>query len=567
VTSKAFEIRDLAIIGDRCSSAVVARDGTILWYCPTRFNRPSLFAALLDAHGGAWSVELPGGVPSARRYLDESGILETCLRASDGELIITDWMPISCNAPRGLICRQFSAAPADTRITLEPRPDYARRKATLTLEGEALVIDGTYHLYASHSLTIEADTAVFTLPKGEAGWAVLSDMALAVPTRADLEQWLAATCDHWRTVAGHTWYSGPYQREIAASLRAIRLMTHEETGGIIAAATTSLPEVVGGSSNWDYRYVWLRDAGMIVSALTRLESDLTEGERYLDFICSLRGSSRAYPMAVFTTLDGKPAPRQEILNLAGYLGSRPVRIGNNARDQIQLDAFGNVLLTAKLIYQRTDERPHWDTVEQIAEFLVAHWHEPDHGLWEETTKYQYTSSKAIAACALDSVAAFSATRPRLSAGRQPPGKSVPLYRTIASPRQALTRFLPVARRWMSLRRCSRSGHTPRPTHRRWLQPWPCLNATGHGTACSIGGALNAPTPAKRARSLPARSGSPSIGLCAANWTAPGVFSRRGWPTPTIWGCLPRKLTRAVAGCSAISRRRSCMLPSSVPLLT
>ena len=400
-------IRDLAIIGDRRTAAVVARDGSILWYCPERFDRPSLLAGLLDPAAGAWTVQLPEATPGPRRYLGDSGVLETRLCTPAGDLVITDFMPVGRGAPNGLVCRRFSRPPEDAHVVLEPRPDYARREPSPVHAGGVVLIDGSLHLYSSHPLSIDGRAISFNLPKGEEGWAVLSDEALGAPTSADLNQWLSNTLDHWRAATENASYSGPYEREVADSVRAIRLMCHDETGGIIAAATTSLPEVPGGSSNWDYRYVWLRDAGMIVSALTRLGGDVIEARRYLDFICAARGSSSKYPLAVFTNLDGRTAPAEEILDFTGYLGSRPVRIGNNARDQLQLDAFANVLLAAKLIYQHSDERPHWDAVEEIADFLVEHWREPDFGIWEEKSKLQYTSNKVVVACALDSVAEFS----------------------------------------------------------------------------------------------------------------------------------------------------------------
>jgi GH15 family glucan-1,4-alpha-glucosidase len=409
VVSTDVAIRDLAVIGDQRTAAVLARDGTILWYCPGRFDHPTLFAGLLDPNGGAWRIDLPGITPVRRRYLSESGVLETVLRVGLDEWSVTDWMPMGRDSPTGLICRLFSAAPRDARISLEPRPDYARADPDLVQFDSSVRIDGSRHfLYASHQMFVEGDKAVFTLPTGETGWAVLSDAALEVkPERLDLERWLELTLAHWRELAARTDYEGPYEREVAASLRAIRLLRHDASGGIVAAATSSLPEVSGGSKNWDYRYVWLRDAGMIVSALTRLGGDLKEAGRYLDFMCQSRGSSSKYPMAVFTTLDGKAASREEILNLTGFQNSRPVKIGNNAGDQLQLDGFANVLLAAKLLYQRNGQRPHWDAVEEIAEFLVHHWREADHGIWEEEQRFQYTANKVVVACALASVAEFS----------------------------------------------------------------------------------------------------------------------------------------------------------------
>lgn len=410
-------IRDLALIGDRRTAAVLDRSGAVLWYCPGRFDQPSLFGALLDAEAGAWWLEVPDGASSRRRYLDDSAALETTLQVHDHARTLTDFMPMGADAPAGLLCRRLSAGRFEVRLRLQARPDYARAPTQLTGQAHCVVIQQRWHLYASHPLQVADDTVSVTLPAGAEGWAVLADAALpdgdvAALDAARIDAWLATTQAQWsRLSEGHAPH-GPYHREVRDSLRALRLLTHEASGGLVAAATTSLPEVPGGEKNWDYRYVWLRDAGMIVSALVRADGDLAEGERYLGFICASRGSSGHYPVPIFATLDQIRAPGETVLPWTGYAGSRPVRIGNDAHDQLQLDGFANVLLAAKLIYQRTDRRPHWETVEAIADLLAAHWHEPDHGVWEEAVPRQYTAGKVIAACGLDSIANFASSPPQ-----------------------------------------------------------------------------------------------------------------------------------------------------------
>ena len=298
--------------------------------------------------------------------------------------------------------------PRVSTLALPARPDYGRAAVRIEFAHGSAVIGDAYVLHASHAIVVQGEELVCTVPPGEAGWAVLGPIGFARPYATELAHWRTATLEHWRGIATRTaGYSGPYERQVRDSLRAIRLLCHEETGGVVAAATTSLPEVPGGERNWDYRYVWLRDTGMIVSALARMGRSVREGEAYLDFICRSRGSSARYPLAVFTTLDGEPAPAEAELALAGYMGSRPVRVGNGAREQLQLDAFANVLLGAKLVYARSNARIHCEMVEAIADFLSAHWQEPDHGIWEESVRRQYTASKVIVACALDSIAEYS----------------------------------------------------------------------------------------------------------------------------------------------------------------
>lgn len=408
---KSPPIRSLAMLSDRRTATLLDALGNILWYCPGRFDKPSLFAALLDSEkGGTWRVALSGGEPVGRAYVEDSGVLETHLETSKGMWKMTDFMPFG-NTPRG-ICRCFSRAPAEVRFRLEAAPDYSRRAPGLSTRGDAVVIDSKLLLYTSHPLRVEGDAVTWTLPEGETGWAALLDeQSLAdethPPTEALLAVWLETTLARWREVASHATYHGPYEEAVANSLRALRMLTFEENGALIAAPTTSLPEVIGGERNYDYRYVWLRDAGMITSALTRAGSDGSDERKFLEFVCSTERDVNGLPLAPFSTLDGKRVGDEETLPLAGYRGSRPVIIGNGANLQLQLDAYGNVLLAAKLIYGRFDTREHWQVVERLADFLAEHWAEPDFGLWEERERAQYTVGKVIAACGLEFIAPFA----------------------------------------------------------------------------------------------------------------------------------------------------------------
>jgi GH15 family glucan-1,4-alpha-glucosidase len=401
-------IRDIGLVGDQRTVAVLDRVGSILWYCPGRFDYPSLFSALLDAEkGGVWQVQLPGAVSDSRGYIGDSAILETVLSADGQPFTITDWMPAGDGLPPG-ICRRFSAAPAETTVSLSPAPDYAREPVKLHQTRESVSINGRHWLYASHPLTVEEESVSFKLPRGESGWAVLVDQEIESPDGSLLDAWYASTLDYWRETASRIHYEGPYVEEIANSLRALRLLTYAENGGVIAAATTSLPEVVGGSRNYDYRYVWMRDTGMIVSAMIRAGSTGVDERRFLEFLCGSRQPGSGQPLLPpFMSLDQRSAPDTEEVDLRGYLGSKPVLVGNTAGQQLQLDGFGNVLLAAKLIYERHDTRDHWETIEEVADFLVDHWREPDHGIWEEGEKAQYTLGKVISSCGLRYIADFS----------------------------------------------------------------------------------------------------------------------------------------------------------------
>ncbi|WP_254843268.1 glycoside hydrolase family 15 protein [Deinococcus marmoris] len=406
-------IHDLGLLSDRRSAALVTSLGEVVWYCPGRFDAPSLLARLLDeACGGSWAIQLAGAVQSGRRYLGDGGHLETVLRSGGGELTITDFMPFGEGLPRG-ICRVFSSAAQAYRLVLNAAPDYARRAVTLEQQGEAVRIDGQHWLYASHLPRITGDSVVVEVPQDEAAWAFLSDERLESPDWETVTRWREKSLLSWQELTTHATYHGPYEEAARASLRALRLLTDHAGNATIAAPTTSLPEVPGGQKNWDYRYVWLRDAGMVVSALTRARGDGQEGRAFLEFICARATPQNGLPVPPFMTVDGGQPPEETQLDLSGYENSRPVQIGNGARGQLQLDAYGNVLLAAKLIYERFDvrdsegTREHWGVVERFAEFLANHWQDDDYGIWEERTKRPYVAGKVLAAVALEYIAEHS----------------------------------------------------------------------------------------------------------------------------------------------------------------
>ena len=395
-------LQDLAIIGDRNTCALLDKSGNIVWYCPTRFDFPSLFANLLDPDkGGFWGVEGENLQFLKREYNGDSGLLRTCFRSPAGELTLEDWMPIDASFTG--ICRQLTSSPAPLSFLIRPRPDYAQTPAKVQARENHLLLNDQWHLYASHPLEVEEDTIRCRVPAGESAWMVLGDGGSFAGGEKTMQEARETTLQAWHKITGHITYHGPYEEAVRQSLRVLRLLTFAENGGIIAAATTSLPEVPGGDRNYDYRYVWLRDAAMITSALTRAGSDGEEERQFLSFICSGMHEVEE-PVVPFFALDTKPAPEERELPLRGYLDSRPVRVGNNARNQLQLDAISNVLLAAKVIYNHFNTREHWETVRWMANYLVEHWREPDHGIWEETPRKQYTTSKVVAACSLGFIA-------------------------------------------------------------------------------------------------------------------------------------------------------------------
>lgn len=401
-------LADLAPIGDRRTTALVGRDATIWWYTAHRFDGPPLLLGLLDPAKGGWRIELPNCRPGRRRYLGESGVLETQLHTDSGSLVVTDWMNLGRDARPGVLCRSFSRAPAPTRIVFEGWRDWGGSRAVPQLVGGAAVFEDGTHLFASHPLRREAGGVVsWTLPEGEEGWTLLSDGPCDRPARESIGGWRESTIGRWAELARRTKYEGPYDRQVADSLRQLRLLVFEPTGAVAAAATAGLPEVLGGKRNYDYRYTWLRDTAMVVRAMLRAAPAGQEGEAFLSFVAQAHGHALHEPLDIMSAVDGWPVPKESSAPLAGYADSNPVRIANRARKQLQLGAFGSLLLAAGSVFRAHGARDHWPLVHEVAEFLVRNWQRSDSGVWESSQTRQYTASKVFVACGLEAILPFA----------------------------------------------------------------------------------------------------------------------------------------------------------------
>lgn len=401
----AIPLESLALIGDRRTLAMLNQEGTICWYCPGSFSANSLFASLLDEQkGGQWSISWKDCTYADRDYEEDSAILKSTYTGKQQLNVLIDFMPAGQGIPHG-ICRILEGTSAECHIELQPAPAFAQQPAVLRQEEDCISINDTFFFYSSCPASIKDQRIELKIDSLQREWMFLSEQRLE--QAPDPDRWLDSTRQFWGKIAERFSYYGPYQSAVSQSIRAIRLLTHEESGGILAAATTSLPEVAGGERNYDYRYVWLRDAGMIVSALTRAGSNGVEERRFLGFICGLEQLSKEGKDLLFAPMydvNYKLVPEIRELPLSGYLHSRPVATGNGARMQLQLDTTANILLAAKLIYNKYHTKEHWKVVVQTADFLAENWQRPDHGLWEEQVQKHYTSSKVITAVALKYIA-------------------------------------------------------------------------------------------------------------------------------------------------------------------
>jgi GH15 family glucan-1,4-alpha-glucosidase len=383
------------------SVALVGTNGTIDWYCCPSFDAPSVFGSLLDADRGG-SFELAAAVPATTRqfYHPDTNVLITRFFAADGVGEIQDFMPVG-RAPeaqrRRLIRRVLCVrGTMPFRAKVSPRFGYGMDPHALT-EVETAVVFTASSLAMALTATVPVDhdgrdvTAEFKLAEGASAVFALEEVSGgAVPrpcSGTEAEGLLAATVAFWRSWMSASRYRGRWREVVHRSALTLKLLTYAPTGAIVAAPTTSLPEQVGGERNWDYRYVWIRDAAFCVYALLRL-GFTSEADAFMQFIrknATVSQAGTSGPLQVMYGIDGRTdLPERELSHLAGYRGSRPVRIGNAAAKQLQLDIYGELMDSVYLYddWYQPISSGHWDTITTRAEWLCDHWDQPDEGIWE-----------------------------------------------------------------------------------------------------------------------------------------------------------------------------------------
>ena len=414
-------IADHAVIGDRRTCALVATDATIDFLCWPRFDSPSVFAALLDPErGGHWRLA-PRNAHRARcrqRYLPDTNVVVTAWFGDGAAADLRDFMPTTDGDRRAVIrCLRALRGELDIELDLLPALDYARASHRLVREDERSVriegADFALRVRASVSLAIDggAVRARGRLGGGERAWFVLGP---AVPGAqpgsldvAALERALEDTCGTWRRWIQRSTYRGRWKDEVSRSALLLKLLQHADYGSMIAAPTFALPETLGGARNWDYRYVWIRDAAFALHALASLGLD-EEQVDFLDWLthrCRHPTGGSGPPLRVLYRLDGTTETDETLIGtLRGYRDSRPVRIGNAAADQLQLDIFGELFETVAL-YERAGEPMHyatWDFLTECADWVAAHWRTPDDGIWESRgARRDRLSSRVMCWTALD----------------------------------------------------------------------------------------------------------------------------------------------------------------------
>ncbi|MBX3263718.1 MAG: glycoside hydrolase family 15 protein [Labilithrix sp.] len=387
------------IIGNGSTTALVAVDGAIDWLCLPRFDSPSVFARILDARRGGEMAVRPAVRPfeSLQRYDSNTNVLETLFFAKTGTLRVVDLMPWT-DDPRAAIHEvhrriDCASGTVEAEIVFDPRFDYARDVPTLHVAEHGVMAEGAggerLALSVSRRLAFAPRPdggvrATVTLKPGEQLWVVLEWNGQGVEPTASYRPYehLRTTRRMWREWSAKLTYDGPWRHHVLRSALALKLMVYRPTGAVVAAPTTSLPEWPGGPRNWDYRFTWARDAAMTIRA-TNL---IGYGAEARDFYHFLRDSvDDKVGLELMYTVDGERVPEErELDHLAGSFDSRPVRIGNGARDQIQLDTTGAIVDSANLFerFGGTLTLHAWQKLASIISRAETQWRDPDHGMWE-----------------------------------------------------------------------------------------------------------------------------------------------------------------------------------------
>lgn len=415
-------LTDYGLIGNEKTGALVSRHGSIDWGCFPRFDSPSIFARLLDRRaGGSHQLAPTERYTSHHQYVTGTNVLTTFFEIRSGvALTLTDFMPMG---PPGTsvggdprIVRQLRArgAPVPVVMVADPRFDYGRAASSWTIEKDLAVARsaaGQMSFTSPWPWRLEGTSAIST-GIVEPNAPLFAQVRFGEPPAPDPSpaSLLAVTDAYWRG-----WVSPPdaplrrvaarWQPWVERSELVLKLLSYADVGAFVAAPTTSLPEWPGGPRNWDYRYVWIRDAAFTAQVFLLL-GHVSEARAYLgwafDRASSLRGEEELRP--VYTVDGGAPPVEVELGHLEGYRGSRPVRVGNGASDQRQLDIYGEILDSA-LILERLDPafvRDHWSTIERLAQRVTEQWGMPDSGIWEDRTDpAHHVHSKLMCWVALD----------------------------------------------------------------------------------------------------------------------------------------------------------------------
>ena len=414
----ASRIEDYGLLGNTRTAAIVSRAGSIDWWCPPRFDSDACFAALVgyDEHG-MWAIRPTVRQRETRqRYRGDTMIIETEFVCDSGVVRVIDFMPLATGQEdRSDLVRIIEGIEGEVPIemTLEPRFGYGANAAWVTRDA-----DGTHFTAGPDALVLRAPlelkqaggrmSAFLHVRKGDRfplqlTWHPSFEQA---PPALNVDEVLSSTESYWRGWAGRSTYEGRNRELVMRSLLTLKAMTYAPTGGIVAAPTTSLPEEVGGVRNWDYRFVWLRDASLTLDALM-IGGYLEEAHEFRDWLLRAVAGDPADLQIMYDLAGARRLTEFELGWLPGYEASKPVRVGNAASGQFQLDVYGEAIscIYAARKMGLKGREDAWPVLRSLIEFLERAWQRPDDGIWEvRGGRRHFTHSKIMAWVAIDRVA-------------------------------------------------------------------------------------------------------------------------------------------------------------------
>ena len=407
------------VIGDMRTAALVSLNGSIDWCCLPEFGSSSTFAAILDAaRGGTFQIAPAGPHTSEQRYLPATNVLVTAFHDRSGTLELCDFMPVGpegrrpgyAEMHRRLTCTRGQM---DVSVRFSPRFDYGVHPAHLIPRQNGLLATDDDNEAAALSappdlwwqIGDDGDCAQLRLLAGESAWFVLrydDDEVLPIAAYQSDER-LKQTIAFWDGWVATIKYEGAHRAVVERSALTLKLLCYQPPGAIIAAPTTSLPEEIGGERNWDYRFVWLRDASFTLDALQGL-GQYEEASAFISFLRRIMRKATDSHLQIMYGVDGsRELPERTLPHLSGYRDSAPVRVGNAAAEQLQLDVYGEILAMA---YRWSRSTPvgegTWWSLSRLVDWISVHWVDPDSGIWEvRATAEHYVMSKVMCWVALD----------------------------------------------------------------------------------------------------------------------------------------------------------------------
>src|SRR5690348_9984324 len=432
-------IGDYALLSDCRTAALVSRAGSVDWLCFPRFDAPATFARILDPEGGHFAIRPVGEFEARRRYADQTMVLETTFSSAAGTAVLTDAMAVGRNerghdlgaGSPGVLLRQLACTGGelDIEVSYAPRPEFGLIHPILEeVPGGLAARGGAGRLLLSGpaSFQVEGATATARLHLA-AGQVVLFALQHAPMADPPLAAWdpgqiavrLSDTMQGWRSWSAiHQTYEGPWRDLVHHSGRVLQALTFAPTGAIVAAPTTSLPETIGGERNWDYRYSWVRDASLTMEALW-VAACPDEAADYFSFLATAAasgvGADRTLQI-MFGVGGEHDLTERSLGHLAGWRDSRPVRVGNGAWQQQQVDVYGEILAAAHRLTRQLQELDEDSRrfLAGLADAAAVRWREPDQGIWEVRGEPRhFLHSKVMCWVALDRAIALA---PRLGAG-------------------------------------------------------------------------------------------------------------------------------------------------------